>query len=308
MEKETTDLMPLIIALGGVLLVILKGASPYIINIMKSLSSIAEKKASSVEEAAKTEQKTQNLNYDAQNFLSDVGKNHYQQLNKQFEEQKGELKSLETQVSELRDKLQKASLDKEELRIKYSNLLDDHNDLKSGLAVREGSLSETSTKLQKAQERLRDMEIMIEKLQVQLNARIEEITRLTSELSEKRTELLNARNQIANLQAKMTENYRRVSEFNENPITSELSQLLETLRPSSAANPIITPAEIAAELAKSVTKPVTGTLPALPEAASKEVLPLPEDSPILSQVDATVVTLIPNQIIVDEVSGKEKTE
>lgn len=249
MEKGTTDIVPVLVAILSVVLVIIRQASPYIIKIIKAAASLLENKSKESEVSGKSDQKIRDLTYTSQEFLSDVGKNYYQQLNRQFEEQKIRVNDLEQKNSDLKEKLQTAVLDKEELRIKYGNLLDDYNELKVKSSESVKELTDSETKSDKLQQRIHDMEIMIERLQIQLNNRIEENNRLTTEINEKKIEINSLKSRTTNLQSRLDENYQKAMAFRDNPVTEEISKFIDSLKPvSSAHNPVLKMSDIAAYL------------------------------------------------------------
>ena len=180
MPNTTPDPSLVVVIVGFLvaLLTILKETSPAIIRWIKSRANASAQEAES--KTVTTTKKTE-IDVQAQLFLSDVGKSYFKQLEKRSENLQLKVSDYEKIVSDLREQLNKAFIEREEMRIKLASAQEEDSEGKMQIAQKTSEGVQLLEKIRQLESDLKDANSRNDKLQGNIEHLKQEVTKTEKE-------------------------------------------------------------------------------------------------------------------------------
>lgn len=208
MQNTTPDpsLILVIVGFAAALLTILKETSPAIIRWIKSRANASAQEA---ENQVTTTTKKTEIDVQAQLFLSDVGKNYFTQLEKRSENLQLKVSDYEKVVSDLREQLNKAFIEREEMRIKLASLQEEDSEGKMKIAEKTSEGVQLNEKIRQLESDLKEINSRYDKLQAMFDLQKQEVAKAEKERDELQLENKKVNDQLEEANERLDGAYSR---------------------------------------------------------------------------------------------------
>lgn len=175
MEEFIKNALPYIIAIISAVAYIIYKSKDSIVKIFKNKADEGEAALKAFEEKLEQDRKKDAIKNDAQNFLSDVGRNYFKILAEESE-------NLKTQLMDSEETLQQTILEREEFRIKYNAVNESYQDTKDRLVFSESERIKKDLILQEYEVTISNQRNVIKKMEEDLGVKNESIVDLKQQL------------------------------------------------------------------------------------------------------------------------------
>lgn len=146
---------------------------------------------------------------EAQSFLSDVGKSYFTQLEKEKENLQLTVSSKDKIVENLREQLNKAFFEREEMRMKLAALQEEESEGKNKIAEKTSESVILNEKIKNLESDNKDLSSRLEKSQSLVEIEKQEIARIQKELDDTITESKKVSDQLEEANRRLDEAYSR---------------------------------------------------------------------------------------------------
>ena len=209
MPNQDPSLPVVIIGLLLIVSAILKESSPAIIRWIKSKANYS---AQVTETATATTAKKTEIATEAQLFLSDVGKNYFTQLEKQQEVLSVRLSDYEKIVSDQREQLNKAFIEREKMRVELASLQEDQSDGRMKIAEKTSESVKLNDKIRQLEDDLKDVNGRLEKSQATIDSTKSDANRVNREMQDLQAEHKKVSDQLEEANRRLDDAYNRMDQ------------------------------------------------------------------------------------------------